>query len=100
MEAAAAREAEDRFGNHAAGLCHLLERGLNVFDANDRKDRRQRFIRVALQSHVGRTVGRRRIGGTIIRERPTERLGIECAGQLVRGCTRKLDLIDARVWHQ
>ena len=41
LEAAAAGEAEDRLGDDAAGLCHSIERRLEIVDADDRQRRRQ-----------------------------------------------------------
>ena len=85
VEAATARESEDRLGDHAAGIVDLLERCLEIVDPDDGQGCRKRSAGSPCKPRSVDAVGRRRISRSVIGERPAERLRIESAGQLVRG---------------
>src|SRR6478609_3278200 len=95
MEAAAAGEGEDRLGNHAPGLGHRIESGIEILDPDDRQRRRNSVRRVTLQANIDIARHGRRIIRPEIGEGPTKCLCIESTGQFMRRCARQLDIIDA-----
>ena len=99
MEAPSAREAEDRLGDGAARFCHGLECRFEVVNTDHRQRHGERFGRLSVEPHIDVAGRGRGVIGTIVGECLTERLGIEGAGQLVRGRAGELDIIDARAGH-
>src|SRR5688572_20117700 len=96
METPSSGKGENRLGDRATGFGHRLECGLEVVDADHWQRRGERLLRLPVQTDVDVARRRCRIIGAKVRERKSERLGIKCTGELVRGCARKLDIIDTR----